>query len=293
MPTGLRQAAREDAPRRAAPDDQVVEIVHRWLLCVVTAHGQQWHFRGRAGAGVTSDTRAAACAGTGTLIAAAAIISPDADPRRGAARALRAWEGRLRRGARRQRRESSSPRVLNGCRLAAPGGQSRHPFALEKAVICRARMSGLITHDRTFPLQDRLVMKGSPVRVRASALCIPLDESSPVGPGREAMAREHLPDRRGGHGQLAAIRRGPQPLRRRARMIRAWTRRSRRRGCRRGREERSARQAHRRRSASVARRQRATHSKAVEALQLNAAAARRKLAPRSRQRAPARAGRAR
>ena len=41
VPTGLRQAAREDAPRRAASHDQVVEIVHWRLRCVVTAHGPQ------------------------------------------------------------------------------------------------------------------------------------------------------------------------------------------------------------------------------------------------------------
>jgi hypothetical protein len=30
VPTGLRQAVREDAPCRAAPKDQVVEIAHQW-----------------------------------------------------------------------------------------------------------------------------------------------------------------------------------------------------------------------------------------------------------------------
>ena len=55
VPTGLRQAAREDASRRAAPHDQVVDIVHRWLLCVVTAHESNMHFRAAAPGRVTSE----------------------------------------------------------------------------------------------------------------------------------------------------------------------------------------------------------------------------------------------
>src|SRR5919106_4512999 len=59
--TGLRQAAREDAPRRAAPDDQVVDVVHWRLRCVVTAHAQVWVLADPAGVQALTLVLSAAC----------------------------------------------------------------------------------------------------------------------------------------------------------------------------------------------------------------------------------------